>query len=151
MPTTPFGLAGPTYETRDGLWQASRCKNWYPSGDLSGHAKSKISLQPCPGLHTFCDVTTASGSPGIRGLFAGDNRLFVDVAGRFVEVFEDGSLDEIGGYGSGRNAGPVRSLGTLGIDRHRRLDLEGFGTARSKRPTTELPRLYGWTATTSSC
>ena len=70
--------------------------NFYPSGDLSGHAKSKISLQPVPGLHTFCDLNTASGSPPVRGLWAGDERLFAVCGGKLLEVFSGGTSTEVG-------------------------------------------------------
>jgi hypothetical protein len=89
MPPTAFpGFCDATYQTRDGLWNASRAVNWYPAADASGHAKSKISLQPTPGLHTFCDVPAGGpgSSPPVRGLWAGDERLFTVVGGQLFEI-----------------------------------------------------------------
>ena len=100
MPGT-FGLCGPTFITRDGLWSAERCANWHPAIDDSGAAKSKVSLQPCPGLASFCEL----GDVPVRGLLAGDNRLFAVGGNQFVEITSAGVV-------SVRPGGPILNAQT---------------------------------------
>jgi hypothetical protein len=89
MATTGFSFCGPTFATRDGLWTGERCVNWFPSIDSSENAKSKVSLQACPGLTTFLDVP-ASSAP-VRGLWNGDNRLFTVTGGELFEISSAGA------------------------------------------------------------
>lgn len=83
---------GPTYLTRDGLWNAERCINWFPAIDDSGAAKSKVSLPPCPGLAAFCEL----GDVPVRGLLAGDNRLFAVGGGHLYEITSAGVATDRG-------------------------------------------------------
>lgn len=93
MPVNAFGLCAGTYQTRNRLFDAERAINWYPSIDESGHAQSKIELSPTPGLATFTTLT----NPPVRGLWAGDNRLFGVAAGDLYEIVSSGAATIIGG------------------------------------------------------
>ena len=92
-----FGLCGQTYQTRNRLYTSERVFNWYPSIDESKHAQSQIELSPTPGLATFTTLT----QPPIRGLWAGDNRLFAVGGNVFCEIFADGHVVDRGFIGSG--------------------------------------------------
>jgi hypothetical protein len=93
MPITPFNLCGETSATRDSLWQASRSVNWFPITDTSGTAQSKVELAPIPGLQLFTTLT----NPPVRGLWAGDNRLFAVAQGGLFEIFSSGAATAITG------------------------------------------------------
>jgi hypothetical protein len=93
MPSKPFGLCGGTNTMRDSLWLSERSLNWYPSVDDSGNAVAKVQLSPVPGLTTFTTLT----SPPIRGLYAGDNRLFAVAQGILSEIFSTGAATLIPG------------------------------------------------------
>jgi len=93
MPISPFNLCGETSATRDSLWTNARSINWYPIVDTSGTAQSKVELAPIPGLTTFTTLT----NPPIRGLWAGDNRLFAVAQGGLFEIFSSGAATAITG------------------------------------------------------
>jgi hypothetical protein len=93
MPISPFNLCGETSATRDSLWNSARAINWFPITDTSGSAQSKVELAPIPGLTTFTTLT----NPPIRGLWAGDNRLFAVAAGELYEIFSNGAATAITG------------------------------------------------------
>src|SRR4030095_7413832 len=97
MPVNPFGFCGQTYTTRNRLYVADRSLNWYPSIDESKHAQSPMELSPTPGLATFTSTT----DPPVRGLWAGDNRLFAVGGSRLHEVYASSSMDFRGFVGSG--------------------------------------------------
>lgn len=105
-----FGACGPTFVTRDNLWAYERCINWYPSIDPTDHAKSKISLTPCPGLVNFLDVP--GSSPPLRGLFAGDNKLFAVCGGQFFELFAGGTTTLRGSIASAQTPVQFAASGT---------------------------------------
>ena len=88
----PFSLCGPAYETADPLWNRQVCVNWYPSIDDSGTAQSKVQLSPVPGLAAF----SSAGSGPIRGLWAGDNRLFTVSGGGVYEIAAGGGVTSFG-------------------------------------------------------
>src|SRR4029434_10799590 len=92
-----FGLVGPTYSTRNRLWTSERAINWYVSIDESKHAQSPMELSPTPGLATFTSTT----DPPVRGLWAGDHRLFAVGGSRLHEVYASSSMDFRGFVGSG--------------------------------------------------
>jgi hypothetical protein len=92
MPVAGFGFCGPTYQTRDGLWNRERCFNWYAAIDESKHAQSQIALLPTPGIAAFANVIT----PPIRGLWAGDERLFAVGGGDLVEISSTGVVTKEG-------------------------------------------------------
>jgi hypothetical protein len=93
MPTSPFNLCGETAATRDSLWNSSRVINWFPIVDTSGTAQSKVELAPIPGLQVFTTLT----NPPIRGLWAGDNRLFAVAQGGLFEIFSNGAATAVTG------------------------------------------------------
>jgi hypothetical protein len=93
MPISPFNLCGGTEITRDSLWSASRVCNWFPIVDTSGTAQSKVELAPIPGLQVFTTLT----NPPIRGLWAGDNRLFAVAQGGLFEIFSSGAATAVTG------------------------------------------------------
>jgi hypothetical protein len=93
MPTNTFQLCGGTNTMRDSLWSAERVVNWYPSVDDSGNAVSKVELAPVPGLQTFTTLT----NPPVRGLWAGDNRLFAVAQGDLFEIFDTGAATLVTG------------------------------------------------------
>jgi hypothetical protein len=86
--TGVFAFCGPSYslanfsdQNAESLW------NMYVEADESGHGKSPFSLQGTPGLSLFSQLP-----PGpIRGMYAGENRLFVVSGPNLYEVFKDGS------------------------------------------------------------
>lgn len=84
MAGKPFGFCGPTFQTRDGLWQAERCVNFYPARNKEG--KTQVALLGTPGLSLFATV----GSP-VRGLWAGDDRLFAVGSNTLYEIASDGT------------------------------------------------------------
>src|SRR4029453_16811289 len=105
MPGKPgaFGLCGGTYETRDRLFSTDRVINWYPTLDDHGAAQSKIELSPVPGLASYADP-----APGpLRGLWAGDNRLFAVSGGTLYEVADGGGATVVGSLGSPGTPAPV--------------------------------------------
>jgi len=93
MPISPFNLCGETSATRDSLWSAARSVNWFPIVDTSGTAQSKVELAPIPGLQVFTTLT----NPPIRGLWAGDNRLFAVAQGGLFEIAASGAATAITG------------------------------------------------------
>jgi hypothetical protein len=109
MPVQPFGLCGPTFSTRNPVNNAESCRNWYPNIDASGDAKSKVCLRPVPGLSTFATVTGA-GSPPIRGLWSGDQRLFAVSGGEVFEFSSSGVATKQGDVLSAVT--PVQFAGT---------------------------------------
>src|SRR5262245_40650170 len=92
-----FGLCGPTYATRNRLFNSESVKNWYPSVDESGNAQSKIELAPSPGIVTW----SATEFPPVRGLYVGDNRLFAVGDTRLHEISSSGAITATGLVNSG--------------------------------------------------
>lgn len=77
-----FAFVGPTYQSRGLNVDAQRTMNVYPESDESGSGKSIAALVGRPGLSLFC---TLPQTP-VRGLFAGENRLFAVGGSHFYEV-----------------------------------------------------------------
>lgn len=89
MPTgIPFGLCGPTYTSRGPLWIFERAINWYPAVDESKHAKSPVALAPTPGITPFATLV----NPPVRGLWAGDERLFAVGGADLCEISSGGTV-----------------------------------------------------------
>lgn len=88
MPTLPdFGFCGPTYNAESAVLDAQRCINLYPEPGY-GTSKSKMALIGTPGLNTFM---TLAQSP-VRGLWAGNNRLFACAGTHVYEVSNAGAV-----------------------------------------------------------
>jgi hypothetical protein len=103
----PFGFVGGTYQSRDGLWAYARCVNLFVSADPAANGKSKAMLQGVPGLEVFSSID----SP-VRGLWAGDERLFAVGDQTLYEIASDGTATIIGTGGELASAStPVQMCG----------------------------------------
>ncbi len=91
-----FGFVGGTYESRTLNANAQRAVNLYPAIDESGSGKAKAILAPTPGLSVF-----KSGLAGaMRGLWAGEGRLFVVAGSTLYEISSDGTPTNLGDVGN---------------------------------------------------
>jgi hypothetical protein len=99
-----FNFVGPTYQSESPNVDAQRTVNLYPEFVESGTGKAKVVLYGTPGLATFCTLPT---SP-IRGMFAGDNRLFVAAGTKLYEVFANGTYTEMGTIANDASNSPVQ-------------------------------------------
>lgn len=90
-------IAGPTYQSASLNIAAQDTINCYPEIVEAGGEKTELALYGRPGLTTF--ATLPSGP--VRGLFAGDNRLFAVSGSNSYEVFSGGTYDDLGSVGSG--------------------------------------------------
>jgi len=89
------GFIGGTYESRSLPANAQRCVNYYPEVDESRSGKSNVILQPTPGLAVF-----SSGLAGaLRGLWAGEGRLFAVAGATLYEIDSDGGPTILGNVG----------------------------------------------------
>lgn len=91
-----FGFCGPTYTVRSRRADMERCINLYPEINGPG-GRSKATLYGTPGLEEFCTLPT---SP-VRGMWAGEERLFVVAGNILYEVFSNGSYSARGTVGAG--------------------------------------------------
>lgn len=99
-----FGFVGGTYQSRHLNANAQRTVNWFPQIDESGSGKAKAILAATPGLTVF-----KSGLAGaIRGLFAGEGRLFAVAGSTLYEIASDGTPTNWGNVGNDGN--PVTML-----------------------------------------
>jgi hypothetical protein len=80
------GFIGAGYVSQSHNFDAQRCVNWLASSSESGTSKSKAGLFPTPGLRLF---TTLPNGP-VRGLWAGEGRLFAAGGSSLYEVFFNG-------------------------------------------------------------
>lgn len=88
MPTLPdFGFCGPTYQAESQVLDAQRCINLYPEPGYKT-SKSGMALIGTPGLNGFMTLPT---SP-VRGLWAGNNRLFACAGTHVYEVSALGAV-----------------------------------------------------------
>ncbi len=81
-----FGFIGPGYQSQSIEADGERCVNLYPEKIESGRGKAGFVLYPTPGLKLFATLPTGP----IRGLWAGENRLFAVGGSKLYEVFNDG-------------------------------------------------------------
>jgi hypothetical protein len=93
------GFIGPTYQSSSLNADAEDCLNWYPELVESGAGKNKFVYYRTPGLNLF---TTLPHSP-VRGVLAGENRLFAVGGSHFYEVMQDGSTVDQGDIGNDGN------------------------------------------------
>mgnify|MGYP003341499766 FL=1 len=85
MPTLPFDafpFCGPSYQTEGAIIDAQRTINLYPEINTESGAKTPVAFVGRPGLQLF---TTMPYGP-IRGLWAGNGRLFVCAGTHFYEI-----------------------------------------------------------------
>lgn len=99
-----FNFVGPTYVSESVNVDAQRTVNLYPEMVESGTGKARVVLYGTPGLSTFCTLPT---SP-IRGMFAGDNRLFVAAGTGLYEVFGNGTYSSMGTVANDASNSPVQ-------------------------------------------
>jgi len=97
-------IIGGTYELEAKAADGERTVNWYPELVEAPAGKSSIRLVPTPGRKLLC---TLPDQP-VRGLLAGNKRLFAVAGAKLCEVFEDGSFTVLGDVGNGPN--PVRMV-----------------------------------------
>ena len=81
------GFIGGAYSGRTKNLAADESINLYPERDESGTGKSGGALLSTPGLDLWCTLPT---SP-VRGLWAGDNRLFAAAGNKIYEVDSGGT------------------------------------------------------------
>jgi Phage stabilisation protein len=97
-------FVGATYKGRSISVDAQECINFYPEYADSQDSKSQISLIGTPGL-VLLTSTTVLGSN--RGMFtSGNERLFVVIANKFIEIKSDLSSKVWGNLQT--NKGPVQ-------------------------------------------
>src|SRR5215203_611572 len=90
------GFIGGAYSGRTKLLSADECVNLYPETAESGTGKNVGALLGTPGLDTW---GTLPASP-VRGLWAGDERLFAAGGSKLYEVDSSGSATELGDIGN---------------------------------------------------
>src|SRR5262245_16772123 len=96
-------FVGPSYQSWSANVGNERAINLYAELAGSDGAKSKFAYFSTPGLQTF---TTLPLSP-IRGLWAGEERLFAAAGTGFYEVFADGSYNNRGTIADDADHSPV--------------------------------------------
>lgn len=106
MPTVPdFGFCGPAYQAITPLLDAQDCLNLYPEPGIA-RSKGPMALIGTPGLSLF---TTLPHGP-VRGLFAGNARLFAVGGTHVYEVSNTGTIITDFGAIPGATTGPVRMV-----------------------------------------
>ena len=147
-----FGLVGPTYALSSPNLDAQRAINVYPEVIESGSGKSKIALRGTPGIHTWATLPTAP----VRGLWAGENRLFAVGGDTLYEVSDAGVATSLGDVGDDAQHTPVQiwpngnqlmivSAGLLYIHTGVELIQPAFHTATGRVNTSgsDVLRTYG--------
>src|SRR5271165_6608730 len=86
-----YPFIGPAYTLASVAADCQQLMNWYLEADETGKGRSPVYLKRTPGLTVFCDLGSI-GTP-IRGIWAGENRLFAVAGSSFVEIFSDGSYE----------------------------------------------------------
>ena len=90
------GFIGGSYQSRSLSQSADRTYNLYAEQPESKSGKTAAALYGRPGMSTFCTLPT---SP-VRGLWAGDERLFAVSGSRLYEVFAGGTYNDRGDVGN---------------------------------------------------
>ena len=81
------GFIGPAYEARAGSADLQRLVNLFLEKNESGNDEDVWTMYSTPGTTAFCTLPT---SP-FRGIWYGENRLFVVSGEAFYEVFSNGT------------------------------------------------------------
>ena len=85
-----FPAIGASYSLPAIRADCQRCVNYYPEVVESTAGKNSLLLKRTPGISVF---STVAGSDGpVRGIFAGENRLFVVAGSALYEVFSNGTF-----------------------------------------------------------
>jgi hypothetical protein len=90
------GFIGPSYQSESLSVDAEDTLNLFVESQESGVGKTPKCLYGTPGLQTFC---TLPETP-IRGIFAGEDRLFVVAGSHLYEVFADKTFNNRGFVGN---------------------------------------------------
>jgi hypothetical protein len=98
------GFVGPSAVDRSASVSIDRTVNLIPSLADSGSPLARTVYHSCPGLSTF---TTLSASP-VRGLWAGDSRLFAAAGTKLYEVNSNGTSTELGTIADDAAHSPVQ-------------------------------------------
>jgi len=101
------GFGGPTYLAVSPVMNAERAINLYPEPG-SEHSKSPMSLVGRPGLSASPFITLPT-SP-VRGLWAGNNRLFAVAGNNLYEISNVGTIITNYGAMGGSNVGNVQII-----------------------------------------
>lgn len=86
------GFIGPAYEARAGSADLQRLVNLFLEKNESGNDEDVWTMYSTPGTTAFCTLPT---SP-FRGIWYGENRLFVVSGAAFYEVFSNGTYTNRG-------------------------------------------------------
>jgi len=97
-------FVGPSYQAWSPKQDIERAINLYPEASASSGAKSPIGYYGRPGLQTFTTLPTAP----VRGLWAGEQRLFAAGGSRLYEVFSDDTFTDLGDIGDDSTHSPVQ-------------------------------------------
>lgn len=82
---------GPTYQWSGSLLaDAEECINWFPELIESAGGRNKYHYRRTPGLSVFATLPKFP----IRGIFAGENRLFAVAGNSFYEIFSNGTFTD---------------------------------------------------------
>lgn len=98
---------GPAYRSQSKIAAADECINLYPELVESNSGNNRMVLYGTPGLELHC---TLPKSP-VRGLWAGDNRLFAVAGDTLYEVFAGGSFSAIGAISNDSTPATIVSNG----------------------------------------
>ena len=98
-----FNLVGPTYALSSPNLDSQRSINLYTEVVESGTGKSKLALRGTPGIHTWATLPTAP----VRGLWAGEDRLFAVGGSVLYEVSSAGMVTSFGDVGDDAAHTPV--------------------------------------------
>ena len=96
-------FCGGSYQSWSPNTANARAINLYPEIVEDAAGKSKVVLHGTPGLQTFA---TLGGGP-VRGLWAGENRLFAVAGSTLYEVFSGGGISARGDVGDDAQHTPV--------------------------------------------
>jgi hypothetical protein len=87
-----FPFVGASYPSAILRADAQSTINLYPETDKSGSGKSKVQLVGTPGLQAFVTLPTAP----IRGIWIGENRMFVVAGASYYEVLSNATYNTRG-------------------------------------------------------
>ncbi len=106
IPFSAFPFCGPSYQAESAVVDCQRSVNFYPEANQEQGAKTPVALIGRPGLSLF--MTLPHGP--VRGLFAGNGRLFAVGGSHFYEVSPSAGtvITDYGAMGASSGAGPCQ-------------------------------------------
>jgi hypothetical protein len=93
-----FPFIGPAYTLASVAADNQQLMNWYLEADETKGGRSPVYLKRTPGITQFWNLTSLA-TP-IRGLWAGENRMFCVAGAFFCELFSDGTYNVRGNVGT---------------------------------------------------